>query len=709
MDTHRTDAQLDLDVRDDATVDGKPADRTVRTHSAELWFVEDLVVKRKRPVDLGFLDFRTLSSRLEACQREVSLNRRLGTDAYLGVADVRNDDGEVVDAAVVMLRLPDEQRLSTRAEAGDDLADCVRQVARRLATFHAGQPPTDDRARFAGPAALRTNWHDNLAVLRDHPELADADVVTHLVSQVTSWLDGREDLLLHRIDAGMVRDGHGDLVADDIFCLPDGPEILDCLDFAERYRIADILQDVAFLAMDLERLGRSDLAALFIDAHAELFGIRHPRGLLHHYIAYRAGVRAKVACLTDDPFPQDVAPYLEIMARHLHAGHPRLVLVGGLPGTGKSTLANALAERLGWMVLRTDEVRKDLVGQAHTEAAGPQAYTTRTTAMTYAELLDRARTLLTRGQSVVLDASWSDVEHREVATAVAQEAHSELIALQCIAPTQVAHQRIANRRGDASDATTTVHDQMAHQFAAWPQAHGIDTDQDPDATLRAAMAAVGMAPANSSAAMQRGDARPDTPPSDANQPHAPQPDGGPPDVAQPDVARSGVAGSVAQPNGHRDPTTSTDDHQEDAMQTPPTDRQGLEVLDPDTCLQLMDLSPVGRIAFIHAGEPVILPVNHLRDGHGVAFRTASGLTLDAATIRATMAFEVDGYDQETRTGWSVLIRGRSDLVDDSATVARLDEQELHPWADAVERPHWVRINATEVSGRRIPDRHTDSD
>lgn len=141
------------------------------------------------------------------------------------------------------------------------------------------------------------------------------------------------------------------------------------------------------------------------------------------------------------------------------------------------------------------------------------------------------------------------------------------------------------------------------------------------------------------------------------------------------------------------------------MTTLPTDRQGLEVLDAETCLQLLDLSPVGRIAFVDAGEPVILPVNHVRIGHGIAFRSAPGSTLNAAQRRATMAFEVDGYDQETRTGWSVLVRGTADLETDDDQVALLEEHDLHPWADTTERANWVRLHASEISGRRIPDRH----
>lgn len=133
----------------------------------------------------------------------------------------------------------------------------------------------------------------------------------------------------------------------------------------------------------------------------------------------------------------------------------------------------------------------------------------------------------------------------------------------------------------------------------------------------------------------------------------------------------------------------------------PTDRQGLEIIDYFTCMLLVGHAPVGRVAFMHAGEPLVLPVNHLREGRTVAFRTASGATLDAAIDRRTAAFEVDEYDDVHRTGWSVVMRGRMDLVEDAEEVARLEARELHPWADAVDRPHWVRIRPTEVSGRRI--------
>ena len=128
------------------------------------------------------------------------------------------------------------------------------------------------------------------------------------------------------------------------------------------------------------------------------------------------------------------------------------------------------------------------------------------------------------------------------------------------------------------------------------------------------------------------------------------------------------------------------------------DHQGLEVLDADTCWDLVARTPVGRIAFVEAGEPMILPVNHAVVGHRVVFRTFRGSLLHEALLRQPVAFQVDGFDPAVRTGWSVLVRGVADLVDD---VEALGDVELHPWADTVARDDWVQVQAEEVSGRRI--------
>jgi nitroimidazol reductase NimA-like FMN-containing flavoprotein (pyridoxamine 5'-phosphate oxidase superfamily) len=139
------------------------------------------------------------------------------------------------------------------------------------------------------------------------------------------------------------------------------------------------------------------------------------------------------------------------------------------------------------------------------------------------------------------------------------------------------------------------------------------------------------------------------------------------------------------------------------MRDQPTDHAGLETLPFDVCLRLLASVPIGRIGFHADGEVVLLPVNHAVDGHDVVFRTASGSKLTAAGEQGLVAFEADDYDLRTRSGWSVLVTGRAMVVYDEAEVSRLDRLNLHPWAAGVERPFWIRIHPTSVTGRRTSE------
>lgn len=291
------------------------------------------------------------------------LNRRLTSDVYLGVADVFAPDGAPCDHLVVMRRLPARRRLSSLVSAGVRADECVRDVARTVAAFHAKAAAAPKEV--ATRDAVRRNWEDNLDVLRGHvSHVIDRDEFDAVALLAERYLAGRETLFTARIDGGYVRDGHGDLLADDIFCLDDGPRILDCLDFADHYRYGDILLDVAFLAMDLERLGAPDLSARFLDWYQEFSGEHHPLSLAHHYVAYRAHVRAKVACLRAGQGAADEVQLARVFhaltLRHLQTARVRLVLVGGLPGTGKSTIAGGLSDTRDWALLRSDVIRKDL-------------------------------------------------------------------------------------------------------------------------------------------------------------------------------------------------------------------------------------------------------------------------------------------------------------------------------------------------------------
>ncbi len=298
------------------------------------------------------------------------------------------------------------------------------------------------------------------------------------------YVSGRDQLFNDRVAAGRIVDGHGDLLADDVFLTPDGPRVLDCLEFDDDLRFGDVLADIAFLAMDLERLGEPELARRFLDGYRELSGETHPGSLEHHYVALRAHIRAKVACLRGDPDALEDAKVLHRMTLdHLRSARVTMVLVGGAPGTGKSTLAEGIAGRTGWAVLRSDEVRKDLAGMGHldrpaTTGVGTGIYGDLATHATYAGLLAHARVLVERGQSVVLDATWGDARHRSAAAALASETCTDLVALRCDAPPDECAERIRRRAAqgsDASDATVEVARALARVADPWPGAIVVDT------------------------------------------------------------------------------------------------------------------------------------------------------------------------------------------------------------------------------------------
>ena len=457
------------------------------THISVLAAIGDRVYKLKKPVALGFLDFSTREAREAACQREVELNRRLAPDVYLGVADVFGPDGQPCDHLVVMRRMPADRRLATLVRAGQEVDDQLRQLAHLIATFH-GQAATSRAIAAAGTAgAVRGNWDDSFQQLRRFVgSVLDGAVCERVEALAHRYLEGRRSLFDCRVDDGRVRDGHGDLQAEDIFCLDDGPRVLDCIEFDDRLRHGDVLNDVAFLAMDLERLGSPELSRRFLALYRELSGETYPQSLAHHFVAYRAHVRAKVACLRHAQGDRDAAAaassLLDLTLNHLERGRVVLALVGGLPGTGKSTLAAGIADAREWSVIRSDEVRKDAAGLSHSARAqadyGEGIYRSEITDATYQTLLERAGQALELGESVVLDASWSDARWRTEAGGLAKETTSDLVELRCVAPAEVAAARIRARATaglDPSDATPEVAATMAASANAWPSAETIDT------------------------------------------------------------------------------------------------------------------------------------------------------------------------------------------------------------------------------------------
>ncbi len=457
--------------------------RVVETHISLLFFVGDRVYKLRKQVHFDFLDFRTRAARLLDCRREVDLNGRLAPDVYLGVADIQLNS-EPVDHMVVMRHLPEDSKLAVLARRGDDLDEQLRQVARVLARFHAQALRSPVISAEASPGALVDGWEANFDETRRFVgTLLDSAAESEIRSLSLGWIEGHETLLHERAATGHVCDGHGDLQAEDMFCLDDGVRILDCVEFDDRLRYGDVIADVAFLAMDLERSGRADAARFFLRRYRDSSGDPMPESLVHFYCASRAYVRAKVCCLRTSQGVEgasaEAAAFHALALDHLRRARERLVLVGGLPGTGKSTLAAALGAARGWTVLRSDEIRREPGVGGEQRSDNPTGrYRPEGTGLVYQELLRRAENRLRAGGSVVLDASWIDAGWRDRARTLANRTTCELVELCCETTPEEADRRINRRLAentDVSEATPVVRAAMGEKMDPWVTAVAIDT------------------------------------------------------------------------------------------------------------------------------------------------------------------------------------------------------------------------------------------
>ncbi len=469
------------------------------THLSWVFFTPDRAYKLLKPVAMPFIDHTDVGNRLESISREYELNHEISPDVYLGTADVV-ENGEVVDRMLVMQRLPDDRRLSGLVgRPGFDRH--LRSVAKAVASLHARREPVTD-APMAGHAALLGNWRENFEGLRPYVGTVIDEHDFHRVERLAErYLTGRESLLQDRIDDGFVRDAHGDLTADDIFCLDDGARIIDCLAFNDRWRIVDVLSDIGFLIMDIHRLAGWKAAEQLMRWYQEFSNEHHPSSLAHHYVAYRAHVRAKVACFRftqgDERSALLARRYHDLTLNHLERARLRVIVVGGGPGVGKSTLAQNLGAHYGYPVLASDEVRKDVTMTAHDEHhfADPDAgiYDPASKAATYDELRREAELLLRGGTGVVLDATWSRDRDRRLIRELARETGAELVEVECVLDRAIAKERIARRLANPdypSDATPDLVDHMAASREHWPEAIAIDTGAPVDKIRSSALAAI---------------------------------------------------------------------------------------------------------------------------------------------------------------------------------------------------------------------------
>jgi aminoglycoside phosphotransferase family enzyme len=455
------------------------------------------------------MDFSTLELRRANCEREVALNRRTAPDLYLGVeAIVRRADGclalggagEVVEWAVVMRRFEQDGLCDQLARAGKLTPALMRALADAIAAFHgAAERLSGPEAAGGGAAGLRVVIEENLGELRERPEIFPSAEVAAFARASRAALGRIAPTLDERREAGFVRRCHGDLHLRNI-CVIDGrPTIFDAIEFNDAIACIDVLYDLAFLLMDLEHRRLRPFANLVLNRYLEDEADFAGLAVLPLFYSVRAAVRAKVSVSMAESQPdaaaargltEEAGAYFRAAQAYLEPAPPRLVALGGLSGTGKTCLARDLAPGIGAppgaLHLRSDVLRKALSGVAELTRLAPDTYTGESSRRVYAELARRARSGLGAGRAVIVDAVYAKPAERAAIETVARESGAAFHGLWLEAPEETLLGRVAERAGDASDATPeVVRKQLTYELGeiTWRK---LDASAERGATVAAA-------------------------------------------------------------------------------------------------------------------------------------------------------------------------------------------------------------------------------
>ena len=436
------------------------------THGSFVFLAGDRAYKLKRAVKFPYMDYSTLDRRKAMCERELAVNHRLAPEIYLETMPVRRGRdgtlhigagaGDVLDWLVVMRRFEQGDLLESRRRGGRLDARLMREVGERLADFHGKAEPQTD---FGGAAGIAAVVDENKELLG--PPL-DAGKIAAFNAAAEKALEALKPFLEKRREAGLVRRVHGDLHLNNI-CVFDGkPVPFDAIEFQDDFACIDVLFDLALLLMDLDRHGLRREANLLLNRYLERTGDYEGLRALPLFLACRAAMRAHVtlAMKRNETSEHEAAHLLDCALSYLAPRPAALIAIGGVSGTGKSTLAAAIASRIGRApgaaVIRTDVVRKSLWGADELARLPKEAYEESFTERVYETMLQRAGAVLAAGHSAIIDAVLGHAKQRADAERLARAHNAAFKGLWLDAPAAVLEQRITARRDDASDATVDV-------------------------------------------------------------------------------------------------------------------------------------------------------------------------------------------------------------------------------------------------------------
>ena len=451
------------------------------THISKVFLTGDFVYKIKKPVNLEFLDFTTLEKRRYYCHQEIILNRRLAHNVYLDVVGITFKEGEYflagsgnpVEYAVKMRQLPEDRSMVNLLKRKKIDRSNIEDLALILSVFYSQCPSAGHIHSFGAWENIKANCEENFRQTEIFTgEILDERIFQIIQSAVLSFLHRRKELFDNRIESGKIRDCHGDLRTGHIYFTNDGIQIIDCIEFNERFRYHDIASDIAFLVMDLDYEGFPQISDHFLNAYVNCSKDLDVFVLIDFYKCYRAFVRCKVNCmrLQEDGLSgqnkrkivKEAMKYLDLAYRYaVKFTRPTLWVVCGMPASGKSTISRELSKVFGINVFQSDVIRKELFNMKPADRSDipfeEGIYSKGASRLTYGKLLLLAQEEIEKGNSVILDATYGNKHHRDEALRMARDKDANIIFVECILKEKLLKGRLSNRKTKFSVSDARLH------------------------------------------------------------------------------------------------------------------------------------------------------------------------------------------------------------------------------------------------------------
>lgn len=474
----------------------------MQTHASYVFLTGKYVYKVKKNVDFGFLDYSTLAKRKHCIETELRLNRQVAPELYLEVLPIGDCNGRlslnnsenIVEYALKMRQFPQENLFSNLLDAGKLTSDRLRELGKIVAQFHQNAETNDYISSFGRVEQIAAAFEENYRQSQKHIGVVQTKKQFDRTKAYTdTFFSERQDLFQDRITRRKIKECHGDLHLKNICLWNEKILLFDRIEFNEAFRFVDTMYDVAFTVMDLEAKSQPALANAFLNSYLEYTDDWQGLLLLPLYLSRQAYVRAKVnSFLLDDSQVDDVerkqarkaaSDYYRQADRYTQHESGSLILMSGLSGSGKSTVARHIARHSGALQIRSDAVRKHLAGIAIDESGTDKIYTETMTAKTYSRLQELGIMLARAGYTVILDAKYDRASLRQAVIDRAKEYNIPLKIVHCTAPIEVLRDRLNQRQGDVSDATADfIADQQANAEAFTPAERAYVTDLDTSRT-----------------------------------------------------------------------------------------------------------------------------------------------------------------------------------------------------------------------------------